>query len=166
MCGISWPRACQLTDGCCLRSQQRIHDERQAKKAELERQREAARRIAMQQQPPVLKESAVSEMPAKLPPPAGTGSAAPAAGGGAAVSALPARLQQAMQVRPQRCARLCAPVLMLPLARQAHQQLAEAHRREAEEKLLLAEEAKRKARDLASQGARAALLTIVMPRAG
>ena len=76
-----------------LTPQQRIHDERQAKKAELERQREAARRIAMQQPPSVLSAAADVSMP---PPPAN--SAALSAAGKSAAPVLPARLQQAMQV--------------------------------------------------------------------
>ena len=78
-----------------LMLQQRIHDERQAKKAELERQREAARRIAMQQPPSV--PAAAAEGSAMPPPPAS--SAALPAAGKSAVPVLPARLQQAMQVR-------------------------------------------------------------------
>ena len=98
-CHAACVSASLLTDACPVPSQQRIHDERQAKKAELERQREAARRTAMQQQPPALKPAA-PEMPAKLPPPAGAGSAAqPAPGSGSVAPVLPARLQQAMQVR-------------------------------------------------------------------
>ena len=123
-----------------LTPQQRIHDERQAKKAELERQREAARRIAMQQPPSVLSAAADVSMP---PPPAN--SAALSAAGKSAAPVLPARLQQAMQV----CVlwRSLSDAFSLTLfVMQAHQQLTEAHRRDAEEKLLVAEEAKRKVR--------------------
>ena len=85
-----------------LTPQQRIHDERQAKKAELERQREAARRIAMQQPPSV--PSAAADGSA-MPPPSASTAALPAAGKSTA-PVLPARLQQAMQVRILWCSRL------------------------------------------------------------
>ena len=100
----------------------------------------------MQQQPPVVKDAAVPEMPAKLPLAAGTASAAPTAGSAGVAPGLPARLQQAMQARARALRMLARAEINAPLALQAHQQLAEAHRREAEEKLLIAEEAKRKAR--------------------
>ena len=87
---------------CLMTPQQRIHDERQAKKAELERQREAARRIAMQQPPSVLQKEIAAPDTSAVPPLAAGSAALPAAGKSTA-PVLPARLQQAMQVRMLGC---------------------------------------------------------------
>jgi len=140
------------TDSSVATSQQRILDERQAKKAELERQREAARRVAMQQPPSV--PSATADVSAMPPPP--MSSAVPPAAGKIAAPVLPARLQQAMQVCVLWRSLSDASCLTWPIM-QAHQQLTEAHRRDAEEKLLLAEEAKRKARAILLKSLRSRL---------
>ena len=80
--------------------QERLHDERQAKKEALERQREAAKRAAVMHLPVQQKDAASGDSIAKLyarPPAAGAAATAakPVEGGS---KALP-RLKQAMEVR-------------------------------------------------------------------
>jgi hypothetical protein len=90
--------------------QERLHDERQAKKEALERQREAAKRAAVMHLPVQQKDAASGDSIAKLyarPPAAGAAASAakPVEGGS---KALP-RLKQAMEVRLSAPIRLRAP---------------------------------------------------------
>ena len=103
-CGVYCLQPCLTRDT----SQERINEERQAKKEALERQREAARRAAAQSMP-TLKDAAQGDGPAKLlPRPPASGAAFPSKPGETASKALP-RLKQAMEVRVLTDAALAVP---------------------------------------------------------